>query len=46
MATMEDDVPIEADGDGIGFRIGGVRYVRPVQIGQSFATATDVDPND
>lgn len=39
----DDDFEVEADGDG--YRIGGRHFHRPVQIGQSFATA-DQDPND
>ena len=43
MGTLDDEfeAPVEADSDGHGYRIGGVRYVRPVQIGQSFATTQD-----
>ena len=31
--------------NGRGYTVGGMRYIRPVQIGQSFAT-TDNDGND
>ena len=48
VGTMDDDeyeAAVEVDSHGVGYTVGGVRYVRPVQIGQSFATA-DNDPND
>ena len=48
MGTVESDfeAAVGSQANGRGYLVGGLRYMKPVQIGhQSFAT-TDVDPHD
>ena len=46
--TIDGDAPIyemQANETRDELRIGGMRYLRPNKIGQSFANATEDDPN-
>lgn len=47
MGTVESEfeAAVGSQANGRGYLVGGMRYMKPVQIGQSFAT-TDQDPHD